>query len=213
MEICEGESVILSATSDYALVWEPGEITANEISVSPSTTTTYTVTASNNCGDAFEEVVVEVNELPSQPEITVDGSDLVSSQATDYQWHLNGQPISGANGMAYSPIATGDYSVEITDENGCTSVSENYSWIAVGVGELDFRMDVYPVPFSTNLKIKSNKVIQSIQVVDFTGRAILEKQVDLHVISIETAAWTNGVYFLKMKLNDQQIIRRIIKSD
>ena len=66
--ICNGASTSLSATSantSYVYTWTPGGATGSTITVSPTTTTTYTV--SGNDGSCFNSstVTVTVNTIPS----------------------------------------------------------------------------------------------------------------------------------------------------
>ncbi|MEN0003527.1 MAG: LamG-like jellyroll fold domain-containing protein, partial [Bacteroidota bacterium] len=68
--VCLGESVTLSATvsggtNPVNLTWTPGNLTGATISVTPSATTTYTVTAvdANGCTDT-DQVTVTVNPTP-----------------------------------------------------------------------------------------------------------------------------------------------------
>jgi gliding motility-associated-like protein len=60
--ICQGESVQLIANPSGGAVttWIPDGTVANSITVSPTSTTTYTAVASNFCGAAVEDVVVTV---------------------------------------------------------------------------------------------------------------------------------------------------------
>ena len=59
------------------------------------------------------------NEPPAIPIITDNSSVLKSSSATTYQWYFNGQLITGANSINYTPTKDGIYVVRITDNNGC----------------------------------------------------------------------------------------------
>ena len=66
--VCLGESVTLSVPEAVSLIWSTGETTP-AISVSPVETTTYSVTATNSAGCAFQdevEVVVLNSEVPGQ---------------------------------------------------------------------------------------------------------------------------------------------------
>jgi hypothetical protein len=72
--ICEGATTTLSVTSDnadYTYVWTPGDLTGATQNVSPTATTTYTVTATDattNCVTT-ETVTVTVNPLPAVAEM------------------------------------------------------------------------------------------------------------------------------------------------
>ena len=65
VSICEGESTILTASGGTTYEWNTGETTAS-IEVSPSTTTTYTVTAFNTLGTSSDtdDVTVTINSIP-----------------------------------------------------------------------------------------------------------------------------------------------------
>ncbi|MCU0346439.1 MAG: gliding motility-associated C-terminal domain-containing protein [Saprospiraceae bacterium] len=62
VSICAGEAAKLVANPVGApsVFWEPVGMGDNIISVSPTTTTTYTAVVSNSCGEAAEQVVVTV---------------------------------------------------------------------------------------------------------------------------------------------------------
>ncbi|OEK08214.1 hypothetical protein A8C32_01760 [Flavivirga aquatica] len=59
-EICARESVTLTAIGEGNILWSTGETTAS-ITVSPETTTTYTVTSTKGNCEALDEVAVTVN--------------------------------------------------------------------------------------------------------------------------------------------------------
>ncbi|MXN90052.1 T9SS type A sorting domain-containing protein [Flavobacterium sp. Sd200] len=68
--ICNGESSTLSVTSsnaDYTYVWTPGNLAGATQTVSPTQTTTYTVTATDEASSCVttQEVTITVNALPT----------------------------------------------------------------------------------------------------------------------------------------------------
>ncbi len=111
------------AVGDLDYVWTPGNITGNAISVTPASTTTYTVTATDpvsGCGTS-ESIEVVVNPLPSGvtgstpstqcgvgvPELFVTGG-----LPGTYNWYLTstgGTAIAGENDASLSA-----YSIEET---------------------------------------------------------------------------------------------------
>lgn len=127
VSICEGQSTTLTATGGTQYVWSPGgEITAN-ITVSPISTTTYTVngTDANGCLGA-DQVTVTVNPLPvvnaglDQTVCSGTSVTLTGSGATNYTWD-NG--IS--QGVSFTPsVGTINYTVTGTTAAGCTSTDQ-----------------------------------------------------------------------------------------
>ena len=76
--------------------------------------------------------VVVVNPLPTptispgDPHFCAGGSVTLTASPGDakaYQWYLNGQPIDGATSSTYVATQEGDYTVSVTDANGCTGTS------------------------------------------------------------------------------------------
>lgn len=70
MTICNGESTDLSVESEnagYTYVWVPGNLTGAEQTVSPTATTTYTVTATDETTGCVEvgSITITVNPLPT----------------------------------------------------------------------------------------------------------------------------------------------------
>lgn len=101
--------------------WSNGATTPS-ITVAPTSMTTYTCTATVNGASGSSTSTVTVNPLP-----TVNaGADvalcsgntatLSASGATTYAWNN-----SVSNGVAFSPAATGTYTVSGTDANGCVN--------------------------------------------------------------------------------------------
>ena len=121
-QICEGDSVILTASDGDSYLWSTGETTA-EITVSPLSTTTYSVTVS----DIYEQsedasVVVTVNPIPvanagdDQTICEGDTITLTASGGDEYLWNT-GEPTAT---IEVSPDSETVYTVEVITNN-CSS--------------------------------------------------------------------------------------------
>jgi subtilisin family serine protease/PKD repeat protein len=122
-EICVGSSVTLSASGANAYTWNNGLGTGNSQSVSPTATTTYSVTGSNGSCTDNTSITVEVNQVPTvsatATELTIcegESTDLSASGASSYTWN-NGLGNGGTQSV--SPTATTVY--EVTGANGSCS--------------------------------------------------------------------------------------------
>lgn len=121
--VCEGDTLILTATGGVNYLWSTNETTSS-ITVNPFGTTTYYVTVSaGTCGDT-DSVTVNVYPVPSADagldQSICDGQSttLTASGGDTYVWSTsqNGATIS------VSPSVTTTYYVTVTS-NGCSDVA------------------------------------------------------------------------------------------
>ncbi len=118
--ICSGNSAALTASGATTYSWSSGATTTS-ISVSPSSTTNYTVTGTSSGCSNSKVTSVNVNTTPT---VAVNNSTICSgsaaaltaSGATTYSWS------SGAttNSISVSPTSNTSYTVTGTS-NGCTN--------------------------------------------------------------------------------------------
>ncbi len=121
---CSGGSVTLTSSSATGNTWSNGA-TGQSITVNQSGN--YTVTVSNGtCSETSGPSVVLVNANPSSPTITAIGNTtfctgdsvlLVSSNSNGNLWS------NSSNSQSTYVNQSGLYTVQYTDNNGCTSVS------------------------------------------------------------------------------------------
>lgn len=138
--ICAGQPAILLATGATTYEWSTGATTA-QITVTPVTQTTYTVTgtALNGC-TATDQVVVNVNPLPvigfspASPEVCAGSCiTLTASGGILYNW---AHGPSGAQ-VSVCPTLTQTYTVSVTDNKGCT-----------GTGQIQVNVNPLPVVYA-----------------------------------------------------------------
>lgn len=138
--ICLGESLDLIAGATggtgppYSFNWDQGLGIGSSHSITPDTTTTYTVvvTDQNGCTDE-DQIVVTVNELPNvvaSPDTSVCAGNpvLLSAEATggsngNYSFSWDNGLGNGAT-HTVNPTDTTTYTVTVTDGNGCTAIDE-----------------------------------------------------------------------------------------
>ena len=123
-EICEGDSITLTASGAESFVWSTGE-TTHSITLSPSATTTVTVQGfANGCGSNIVSETIVVNPTPS---IMLGGSNHVClgdtatlsvTGADSYVWSTG----ETGNSISFVPTSTTTISVQ-GFSNGCPSSS------------------------------------------------------------------------------------------
>lgn len=140
--ICHGENTTLTGHLNggtaSAYLWSTGS-TSNSITVAPNSSSTYSVTISDNNGcTASASKLVTVHDLPQvniagPNEICIGSSaTLTASGGVSYSWNTGAKTAS----ITVTPTSKTTYTVTVTNAAGCT---------AIGTKELD----VNPLPVIT----------------------------------------------------------------
>lgn len=124
--VCPGESTTLTASGAVTYQWTGGPATAS-YTVSPTTTTTYTVTGIDANGCSTTDVVtVSINAIPvanaGNDAVACAGGSatLTASGGVSYVWS-NGDNTATTT---VSPTTPTTYTVTVTDANGCTATDD-----------------------------------------------------------------------------------------
>jgi PKD repeat protein len=159
---CQGNPVSLSASGAQNYNWSPAVAISSSsgtiITANPPQTTAYTVTGTNaqGCSSSFD-FTVQVYANPPQPEILQQSQNLlVASDASAYQWYLNGIPVTGAVFQEFSPQQSGNYTVEVFNSNGCSSLSSSFNFDAnILAAELlnENEISIFPNPATDYVRI------------------------------------------------------------
>ncbi|MBI1221610.1 MAG: T9SS type A sorting domain-containing protein [Bacteroidetes bacterium] len=162
---------------------------------------TYYDTIPNTAGcDSIMTLSLNLNKVDTS--VSVVGNSLIAhTNGAKYQWlncGMNYQVISGATNQKFTPSATGNYAVEITESN-CIDTSACYDMIAM---ELDNQMvvhnfDVYPNPTSGLFTIERGAIQNThYQLTSILGKCILEGMLSSEKTIIDLRDYENGIYFL-----------------
>ncbi len=121
--VCPGNTVSLYGGGAFSYTWSNGIL--NNVSFTPTITTTYTVTGANSCFTASNVITVTVNALP-----------VITANATSSVVCLgNTTALFGSGGISYSwsggisnntpfpPTASASYTVTGTGANGCQNTA------------------------------------------------------------------------------------------
>lgn len=123
LTFCDGDSVVLSALSGFTTyLWSTGAV-GRSIVVRASGDYTVTVTDSNGCQATAAAITVRVVPPPAVPVIAQNKDTLVSTPEFAYQWNFNGAPLPGERSRTLLIPRSGEYTVTVTNANGCSSTS------------------------------------------------------------------------------------------
>lgn len=171
-------------------------------------------TANNNC--AMSDSVslgLAVNPSP-EPEIVNNNNILSTTQPySSYQWNEDGLAINGATAATYTATMDGNYSVTVTNENGCSGTSDTIVLAGVGIDELQAIRDavhIYPNPVADVMHIQS-PVAVDVEVMSIEGRALLRispaKEISLKALA-------QGIYLVRVYDEEGKLVKvkKVVKK-
>lgn len=216
--ICSGNTATLIATGspNISYLWNVG-ITTASISVSPTVTTSYTVTGTGTCGSVSAVATVTLQTIPTVTAVSSASTICANSPVTltangsngsTYMWNTGATTAS----ISVSPAATTVYTVTATNTCGTATATVTQSvsictGIAVNVGPED--LNIYPNPAKDQLFIHVSSLLisnnTSIEISDALGKlvrtTVLTK--DNTVLNIDNLE--DGIYFFKVISNTQVV--------
>ncbi len=218
-ESCVGDAdgtvnLSVQGSTDYTLEWNPPIPDANAVAAG---TYTLTVNFNNGCVQT-EQVNISTSPAPPTPTITEDGSTLTAPAGYAYQWFLDGTAIDGATTQSIENAVTGgSYTVEITDDNGCSATSD----ALVDISDIEGinKLQVNPNPFDEVIALTINATQQldiMIQLTDISGKLLLEKTLNVtsqnDFYEINVADIPIGVYTLTVQSTKGSFSKKMVKQ-
>ncbi len=209
------DSIVWNASNPWNIIGGQGSsvLSVNSYMSSGS----VSVYASNECGTtstlSFDVVYVDTPQIT----ITQQGSVLSASSigAASYQWYNSGALINGANAANYTPPASGNYTVSITNQYGCSTQSPPFSFIYNSVNEVlqenSFR--IFPNPNSTNrleLLVEKDWIGSQVKIIDAMGRLMAKHETVNTKFEIELLNISSGVYIVSIEKGAQVLRKKLI---
>lgn len=158
--LCSGGSVTLNANvtngvGPFSYSWSPGGGTNSSITVSPLTTTTYTVdvTAMNGCSSGIDTIVIKVSTpliiTATSTNVSCYGGNNGSGSVTvnggitpyTYLWSNGGTTVVSTSNPTGAILSAGTYTITATDANGCNttasiSITQPVRYIYISAGTI-----------------------------------------------------------------------------
>ncbi|GAB5418130.1 MAG: hypothetical protein Crog4KO_32100 [Crocinitomicaceae bacterium] len=211
-ETCESTPTAPTATDNCAGVISGVPDVTFPITTIGTTIVTWTYT--DNCGNATTQT----------QEVTVTGVDVSTTMASDgitmiasnqnagvtYQWIdcETGLPVAGETNHNFTPTYGSDFAVIVT-ENGCSDTS---ACVNSTVGLDQIALDgfvLYPNPTTGQFTISFDGNIQSIEMVDVTGRIVMT-ETEFNEGMIDASLLAPGKYMVRLTSENGNILTQPI---
>lgn len=156
---------------------------------------TYQFRASNDASCAVAAIDVPAAVYPG-PYIVLIQDGFYCPEPGEYAWFLNGQPITGAYEETYVPLENGSYTVQLTNDAGCSALSAPYELLNVGVAAFAGQAMQIRYTASSELEILGATPGLIVDVFDMQGRAVQHVQVEGLRWSYDLSFLPSGVYLV-----------------
>jgi len=223
MSFCEGDSVIFTSSATEGNQWfVDGTILTGDTNQTyvANQSGLYSVTVTNSYGCSASMTAsdtVHVYENPPNPTILIAGDTLKCLiTGYDFQWLENDTAIQGETNFYFVPSYSGNYSVALITDEGCSDTSQVLFFTYTGINtsaNISDEVLIYPNPANKTLHIESEVTGLSIlRLTDLSGKIVFEKQFTLssHLHeTIDVSMLEKGIYFIEIKSADNKTVRKI----
>ena len=226
--ICNGDLSTLSATGATSYTWMPGSLSGSFVNVSPTTTTTYTVTGTANGCTSSSTVIVTVDQPPiANFTATDNGNGLISftntsQYATFYSWDFGDGNYDNTPNPTHIYSTNGTYNVVLSAINSCgVDVHTIIINVVTNINNtsINSNLEIFPNPSNGIFNLKyvtdsGNKI--SIKVINIAGELIFTKEylktTSSGIIQLDFTKFPNGIYQIELN-NGNKVLKTSIIID
>jgi len=183
----------------------------------PSGTHQLMLTASNEMCSYSSAISIQVEAMPAEPVISVNGNLLSSSGTGPYQWYLNGTADTLTASPSFTPNQTGWYQVMVTNAASCTAISDSVfvTVTAIYDGQDAFnRMIVLPNPAREAISVYSSAIKGNceIEIINSLGKVCYKSSLTKSGQIIDITTFSKGFYFVRISTESSIFHGKFLKE-
>ncbi len=218
--VCFGDTVTLIASGAISFTWNPSNLTANSLSVSPLSTTVYSVVGTNSLGcNGQATVALFVKALPSVSGVSSHGilcaeetATLFATGASSYLWNNS---VNGTT-LLIQPSVTTIYTLTGTGSNSCSATFTLEQLVDLCTGERNLDNDhfpnfnMFPNPSNGIFIVSGIDEVEMLvynELGQIAARIALAKTMEHRV---DLSELPSGMYFTTFNKNGTVLTRRIL---
>ncbi len=220
--VCAGSPAVLSASGAGNYSWS-NSATTGSISVSPSSTTSYTVTGFNGSCQDVKVATVTVNALPSVA-LAVSATVVCINESA---LTLSGTPAggiysgTGVSGSSFNPATSGAGTFTVnyayTDANSCANSAQKTVSVSLctGIEEVEQAgFVIYPNPTSGIFTIGLSSAMENVnlEVFDAIGKLVVQKTDVTSGTAVSLESFAKGIYTVRISHESSYNVIRVIKQ-
>ena len=152
--------------------------------------------------DSIFSEAITISSSGLTPQISVAGNLLTATEATAYQWYLEGEAITDATSRTFTARESGNYQVEVFNEAGCSFLSDAVSVIVCSLeaplirqegdslfvaqaGSYQWFLDGEPLPDTTQRIEAAESGSYTVEVTDASGCSVTSEALEINITGIE----------------------------
>jgi hypothetical protein len=171
--------------------------------------------------DCISQQATVVPTAQQAPVIAANGNVLTSSitSGVNFQWYLNGNPVSGANQSSFTSTASGQYSLIIQTTSGCTLTSNTVNVTTTALPDVnpqEIGLKVIPNAAAGTLQVQftvQQKADLSVTIVNMSGQTLYTQNINRFSGSynktIAIPQLASGVYVVHLVHNGKQYKQKL----
>lgn len=211
--ICEGDVYIANAfCEDCEISWSNGIVNGEQVDLImgwPGNFLTAIAVNSAGCESAIE-FYVNVNYLPNPWIISYPNPnneigfqfETLNPEDYTYQWFYNGEPVFGETShiIVLTSFQSGEYSLQVTDQFGCSGVSSPLGWVNVEELNDQLKIKAFPSPATENLTIEipSTLIGEVVTIYDVMGKEVHRSKLISTSTILDVTSFSGGTYVLRV---------------
>ena len=213
--------------SPYTYSWTNTTATTEDLSFLAAGTYTLTATDASGCSGTGAAVVVadalaistSISSTPASNSASSDGTATVvatgGTGSFSYSWD-DGNNQTSATAVA---LTSGNYTVEITDGNGCSAIDVIFVDFGSAITELSLNdLNIYPNPTDKNIvvsfELNDTRDIK-ISFYSTIGNLILSETANVNALyfkSFDVSTLSTGVYFIETSGEEGKVVKKFTIS-